>query len=145
MKRWRFFLGGVAIAVSLAYLLITGVKQSAATHVNLAGLLNEVAHGELPDVRLQLGGSIVVEGSIQWDEYRSRPAFTITDGVHFLRVQYSGQNVLPDTFQDRAQVILEGRYNSAEKCFEAQLIYAKCPSRYEGQNYERHRQANQDD
>ena len=49
-----------------------------------------------------------------------------------------GRRALPDTFQDRATVVLEGRYDAVAEVFLAEIVYAKCPSRYEGRSYEEH-------
>lgn len=144
MRRFRFTLGAAVIAAGLLYLFVTGFQQSAAAQVDLATLLEQIGGHQLGGERVQLGGSTVVPGSIQWDEYRSRPEFTITDGDRTLRVRYTGNAVLPDTFQDRAQVVLEGRYDPAASTFDAQVVYAKCPSKYEGQNYEDHLQGTRD-
>ena len=144
MKRYRFVIGAVVIAGCLAYLLVTSVQQSAAAHMTLSDLLEKAAAGRADGERIQLGGSRVVLGSIQWDQYRHRPAFTISDGGRELRVQYRGNAVLPDTFKDGAQVVLEGRYNASETVFEADVVFAKCPSKYEGQSYGEHVEAYED-
>jgi cytochrome c-type biogenesis protein CcmE len=138
MGRFRFVAGGVVIAAGIAFLIVTGVQQSASAHATLAALVAAKRPVEATPRRLQLGGSTVVPGSIVWGEYRSRPTFSITDGVHTLRAQYVGNATLPDTFQDRAKVVLEGRYDAAAQVFYAETVYAKCPSKYEGQSYEGH-------
>lgn len=140
MKRLKFVLGGLVILAGLGYLLATGVQQSAATQTTLERLLANAGQGQnhARMARLQLGGSRVVPGSIQWDEYRSRPEFTITDGQRSLRVRYTGHSVLPDTFKDGALVVLEGQYQPASAVFDAEVVYAKCPSKYEGQSYDGH-------
>ena len=138
MKRFRFSLGAAVIAAGLIYLVTTGFQQSAATHLTLSSLLQEADSRDLRGQRFQVGGSTVLPGSIEWDEYHSRPEFTITDGQRTLKVRYTGHAVLPDTFRDEAQVVLEGEYDAADEIFEAQVIFAKCPSKYEGQNYEDH-------
>ena len=134
----KFVLGSIVIGVGLIFLLITGVEQSSARHVTLDLLLAPEATGEVGGGRIQLGGCTVVEGSIQWDEYRHRPVFTVTDGDRTLQVRYTGNAVLPDTFKDRALVVLEGRYNMAGRQFEAEVVFAKCPSKYEGESYDNH-------
>jgi cytochrome c-type biogenesis protein CcmE len=139
MHRARFVVGGIVIAAGLAFLILTGFSQAAAAHTTLAGLLEPVGE-RITAPHLQLGGSTVVAGSIAWDEYRSRPDFTITDGQRTLRVRYVGSAVLPDTFQDRAQVVLDGSYDAEEGIFNADVVYAKCPSKYEGQSYDEHRE-----
>ena len=138
MGRLRFVAGGVIIAVGVGVLVLTGVRQSASAHTTLAGLLHAPPAGRAALRRVQLGGSRVVPGSIVWGEFRSRPAFSITDGTRTLRAEYIGHATLPDTFQDGAPLVLEGRYDSTAEVFYAEVIYAKCPSRYEGLSYDRH-------
>lgn len=134
----KFFLGSVVIGVGLTFLLVTGVEQSSARHLTLDLLLAPGAAGKAGGERIQLGGCTVVAGSIQWDEFRHRPTFTVTDGDRVLLVRYTGNAVLPDTFKDRAQVVLEGRYHPVGQRFEADVVFAKCPSKYEGQSYDGH-------
>jgi len=141
----RFALGAVVVLVGLVFLLIRGVEQSSARHVTLTALLTPGPAGAVDGDRLQLGGCTVVEGSIEWDPFRHRPTFTVTDGDRLLAVRYVGDAVLPDTFKDRAQVVLEGRYHpggpAGEHRFEADVIFAKCPSKYEGGDYDLHLEA----
>lgn len=138
MRRHKFTLGSLVIAAGLIYLFAAGVQQSTATHLTLQTLMDgAIDQGQ----RIQLGGGTVVPGSIEWDQYRSRPEFVITDGQRTLRVRYVGHTVLPDTFKDEALVVLEGEYHLADHIFAADLVFAKCPSKYEGQSYEGHMQA----
>ena len=141
MSRLKFLLGSAVMVAGLAFLLVTGVRESAAHHMTLSMLLDRTAEVELDDRRIQLGGCTVVTGSIRWDDYRHRPEFTVTDGDHTLEVRYTGSSVLPDTFQDDALVVLEGRLMAGHESFDADLIYAKCPSKYEGQSYDAHVEA----
>lgn len=137
--RQKLVLGSLVVALGVIALVVLGVRQSSARHMTLDQLITvplESATG-----RIQLAGCTVVPGSIQWDEYRHRPAFTITDGERQIEVRYTGNAVLPDTFQDRAQVVMEGRYVPESARFEAEVVMAKCPSKYEGQSYEEHREA----
>ena len=46
---------------------------------------------------------------------------------------YAG--IVPDTFRDEADVVLEGEVGS-NGLFRAETLLAKCPSKYEGQSYE---------
>ncbi len=138
--RYKFVVGSVVVSAGLVFLLISGVRQSSARHLTLDMLLTQAANSELRDRRIQLGGCTVVDGSIRWDEYRHRPAFTVTDGERALQVRYTGNAVLPDTFRDRALVVLEGRLTQANQ-FEADVVFAKCPSKYEGESYDDHVEA----
>lgn len=141
MQRHKFTLGGLVIVAGLGFLLVRGFEQNTAAHITLATLSQKAATNAWDDQRIQLGGSTVVPGSIKWDKYHHRPEFSITDGQHTLQVRYTGNAVLPDTFRDESQVVLEGHYNPSHGLFEAQVVFAKCPSKYEGQSYEGHIQA----
>ncbi len=132
----KFTFGAVLITAGLVYLFVSSVEQSAATHVSLDTLLED--SGTYAGRRLQLGGCTVVPGSIQWDQFRHRPEFLVTDGDRRLRVRYRGNSVLPDTFKDQAQVVMEGHYDRGSDHFDAQVVFAKCPSKYEGQDYQGH-------
>jgi len=146
MYRHKFTAGALVVAMGLFYLFLTGFQQSSSTHMTLQSLTEAAQKDGLEGERIQLGGSTIVPGSIQWDKYQSRAAFDITDGERTMRVQYVGNAVLPDTFKDKALVVLEGEYVAAKKSFDAEVVFAKCPSKYEGQDYGGHVQAmkNQD-
>ena len=138
--RWGFALGSLVAAAGVIALVVLGIRQSASRHMTLDALLTE-AHEGVEGRRIQLAGCTVVPGTIEWDEYRHRPRFLITDGERRLAVQYTGNAVLPDTFQDRAQVVMQGRFLPAQRRFEAEAVAAKCPSKYEGQSYDDHPEA----
>ena len=138
--RWGFALGSLAAAACVIALLVLGIRQSASRQMTLDVLLAE-AHERVEGRRIQLAGCTVVPGTIEWDEYRHRPRFRITDGERQLAVQYTGNAVLPDTFQDRAQVVMQGRFIPAQRRFEAEVVAAKCPSKYEGRSYDDHPEA----
>ena len=138
--RRKFVLGSVVVAAGIIALLLVGVRQSSSLHMTLDMLRTETAE-EVAGRRIQLAGCTVVPGTIEWDEYRHRPVFQITDGERQMAVRYTGNAVLPDTFQDRAQVVMEGHFRPEQDRFEAEVVMAKCPSKYEGQSYEDHQEA----
>ena len=140
----KFYLGSVIILMSLAYLMWTSFQQSTSMHLTLGMLMEKIQLGHPISDRIQLGGSTVVPGSILWDKYKSKATFDITDGENNLSVRYVGNALLPDTFKDEALVVLEGEYNTQKTSFEADLIFAKCPSKYEGQDYSNHVEAMQE-
>ena len=41
------------------------------------------------------------------------------------------QGIIPDTFKDDSEVVVEGAYDSSEELFHATVLLAKCPSKYE--------------
>jgi cytochrome c-type biogenesis protein CcmE len=144
MKRHKFTVGALVVATGLFYLFLTGFQQSSSMHATLQTLMAEMGNSHLEGQRIQLGGSTVVPGSIAWDKYKSSAEFDITDGERTLHVRYVGSAVLPDTFKDEAVVVLQGEYNPTHQAFDAEVVFAKCPSKYEGQDYGGHVQAMQD-
>jgi cytochrome c-type biogenesis protein CcmE len=141
--RMKLALGSFVVALGVIALIMTGVRQSSARHVTLDVLRGESVE-DIAGRRIQLAGCTVVPGTIEWDEYRHRPVFQITDGERQMQVRYTGNAILPDTFQDRAQLVMEGHFVPDQDRFEAEMVMAKCPSKYEGQNYDDH-QATVDD
>jgi cytochrome c-type biogenesis protein CcmE len=136
MARPKFVVGAGVIGAGLIYLMVAGFQQSSSSHMTLATFTTRAE--SLEGERLQIGGCTVVLGSIEWDEYRHRPRFKVADDRHSLQVRYTGNTVLPDTFKDEALVVMEGYYDLTARQFEAQVVFAKCPSKYEGENYEDH-------
>lgn len=139
MKR-KLVIGSLVVALGIIALIVSGVRQSSSRHMTLDALRGESVE-EVSGRRIQLAGCTVVPGTIEWDEYRHRPVFVITDGERQMQVQYTGNAILPDTFQDRAQLVMEGHFVAEADRFEAEMVMAKCPSKYEGQNYDDHKAA----
>lgn len=133
----KFTVGVAVILAGLIYLFVSGFQQSQATHMTVSTLVERLRSEDLQERRIQLGGE-VVEGSIEWDEFHHRPTFVVTEGGVRVPVKYTGNAVLPDTFKDRSPVVLEGYYVAETSLFEAEVVFAKCPSKYEGQSYDDH-------
>jgi cytochrome c-type biogenesis protein CcmE len=73
-------------------------------------------------------GARVVPGTIDRDASGRAVKFSVTDGAKVIPVSYRG--VIPDTFTDSVDVVVEGRYHS-DGTFVATTLLAKCASRYE--------------
>jgi cytochrome c-type biogenesis protein CcmE len=77
--------------------------------------------------RLRVGGD-VVNGSIM---RKGRAVeFTLRQDALRLKVVYSGNDPLPDTFRDGAQALADGKMGT-DGVFQASKIQAKCASKYE--------------
>jgi cytochrome c-type biogenesis protein CcmE len=48
-----------------------------------------------------------------------------------MRASYQG--VMPDAFKEDVEVILEGTYSQYDNMFNATILLAKCPSKYEAE------------
>ena len=125
-KRLKFLLIGIGIVATMGTLLIVGMSEP-------GGLAYYVSVSEFvaaPD-RVREGYRIngkVLEGTIERKPTGQDVAFVMTDGHATLPVSYHG--VIPDTFVDGADVVVQGQLG-AQGAFEAHTLLAKCPSKYE--------------
>jgi cytochrome c-type biogenesis protein CcmE len=79
------------------------------------------------DKRLRVAGD-VESGSIV--RLGKEVAFTLEQEKLKLKVLYTGNEPLPDTFRDGAQALADGKLGS-DGVFRADKIQAKCASKYE--------------
>ena len=132
MKNGRFFFGLTAVAGVVGYLMWTGISDTMVYYLTPIELMERVeADPTFHELGVKVNGR-VVEGS--WEqgiEGRSTHAFVVSDLEDVdatLRVRYD--DVLPDTFNDQAEVVLEGTYGT-DGVFRAHTVLTKCGSRYE--------------
>ena len=122
----KFLLLGVGIVATMGTLLIVGMNGSG----GLAYYVSVSEFVEYPDRHasgFRINGK-VAPGSIQRMPSGQDVAFSVTDGDATLPVSYHG--IIPDTFVDGAEVVVEGRL-TPQGTFEAHTLLAKCPSKYE--------------
>ncbi len=130
MKNTRFLVGLVGVAAAVSYLMWTGVTDSMVYYLTPAELLERIEEEPgFRDVGVKVSGR-VVEGT--WKRapgpaHEFRVADLDEPSVVF-SVRY--EDVVPDTFNDRAEVVLEGKFGPDE-VFEARTVLTKCGSRYE--------------
>jgi len=125
-KRLKFVFLGAGIALSMGFLLFVGMNRPG----GFAYYLTVTEFMETTD-RSNEGFRIngkVEEGSIVRRESGEDVTFLMTDGSSTLPVSYHG--IIPDTFVDGADVVVEGSLQSDGQ-FQAHLLLAKCPSKYE--------------
>ena len=129
-KQQKFVLIIAAIVVTLAWMAVGGVQESATYYVTLDELLAMENPGAK---RIRVGGD-VADGSIVRNassvEFRLHQQDETMADPTVLDVIYTGADPLPDTFRDKAQALCDG-YLRADGKFEATKIQAKCASKYE--------------
>ena len=118
----RFFLGGVALALAVGFLIFSAVQGTSVYYVTVGELK---AQGPQTFGRPVRVSGDVVPGSIQREGATLR--FNIEDKGGAIPVVYQG--VVPDIFGDQVQVVVEGHYSS-DGGFQANNLLAKCPSRF---------------
>ena len=114
------------IVFLISWLVFAGVKDSMVYYITVEELLEDV-----PDIygqKVRVSGT-VVRGSIK-NELDDSLRFTMADGRGKIDVEYDG--IIPDIFTDGVEAVVEGKF-SADNVFEADLLLAKCPTKYESE------------
>jgi cytochrome c-type biogenesis protein CcmE len=125
-RRTKFIVLGVGIVACMVFIFAVAVSQPG----GLAYYLTVSEFLEDPEsVRdgCRVNGKVVV-GSIQRFPGGEDVSFDLSDGAGTLTVAYHG--IIPDTFVDRADVVVEGELQD-DGTFVAHTLLAKCPSKYE--------------
>lgn len=129
-KQAKFVVIVAGIVMTLAWMGVSGVQESATYYVTLEELL-EMESAE--SKRIRVGGD-VADGSIVRSadqvEFTLHQQDETMGTAKVLDVVYTGADPLPDTFRDKAQALCDGFLRTDGK-FEATKIQAKCASKYE--------------
>lgn len=124
-RRWRLLLGGAAVVLAIAYLILSSTHGATVYALTIHELKSrgQAAY----DQGVRVGGTVDGQ-SIRWDDERMLLNFSLVDGADSLPVHYQGSQ--PDMFRDGAEALVEGRLLSTG-VFEAKKLLLKCPSKYE--------------
>jgi cytochrome c-type biogenesis protein CcmE len=126
--RTKFLIGGLAVLGSAGWLMASSIEQTGQYYLTPTELATKVSND--PSFRengVKIGAR-VVSGTIERPAGGRSVAFTMTDGAKTYRVAYRG--IIPDTFADGVDVVVEGRLGE-DGVFHATTLLAKCASRYE--------------
>jgi cytochrome c-type biogenesis protein CcmE len=121
--RLRLLIGFVAVGLAIGLLVARGAKKSMVYYVTVSELISEGKGRGREGLRVT---GTVVPGTIERDDLTLR--FQMTDGSKAVPVSYRG--VIPDTFGEKGEVVVEGAYRP-DGTFDANFLMAKCPSKYE--------------
>jgi len=131
MTQAKFVIAGALILGSIGFLMYTGMSESMVTYYDVPQLLENSTRLEKRSVRLT---GQVKPGSVDLRRDQSSVEFLVYDQASSLSIPVTYQGDIPDTFQERAEVVVEGRYDRGGQIFHAAVLLAKCPSKYEQQN-----------
>ena len=126
--RTKFIVGGILVLGTAGYLMASSIGETGMYYLT-PGELTAKVNGDSTfyDTGVKMGAR-VVPGTIARDPGGRAVSFNVTDGAQTIPVTYRG--VIPDTFTDSVDVVVEGRY-SRNGTFVATTLLAKCASRYE--------------
>jgi cytochrome c-type biogenesis protein CcmE len=138
--RTKFLLGGAVVLGAAGVLMAGAIKDTGIYFLMPSELEAKVAQDpSVVGIGVKVGAQ-VVPGTVQRDSSGRMVAFDMTDGKSTYPVVYRG--IIPDTFSDSVEVVVEGRLDS-NGVFQATTLLAKCASRYEAtpESYEAMRDA----
>jgi len=125
LRRKRFLIVGLAVAIALGYLGFTAFQGASMYYLTVDELL---ARNDVYGERVRVMGK-VEDGSVVKNSETNTLHFAVTSGGDTsLPVVYSG--VVPDAFKQNADVVVEGSLTWAGT-FQADSLLVKCPSKYE--------------
>jgi cytochrome c-type biogenesis protein CcmE len=133
MPHLKFVIVGALIVGAISYLMFSGINDSMVYYYTVSEAL-EMAQ-ELDDRGIRVAG-YVQAGTIHKDNAQSRVEFLVFEKESDRTLPVIYQGIIPDTFKDNAEVLVEGMYRPEEGIFHANVLLAKCPSKYEAQGPE---------
>ena len=122
-KNLKFGIGFGVILMTIGWLAYSGIQESKTYYITVSELQvkpDRTSH------RLRVAGN-VANGSIKREP--GKVTFSLEQDGKLLPVVYTGKEPLPDTLQDGAQAMADGRFQK-EGYFHAETVQAKCASKY---------------
>ncbi len=129
MPRLKFLVAGGLILGAVGYLMFSGINESMVYYYTIAEATTKTS--ELSDKGIRIGG-FVSPGTIHRVGGQSRVEFVIFEKSSDRTLPVTYQGIIPDTFKENAEVVVEGFYHPQKTVFRATTLLAKCPSKYEG-------------
>ena len=113
------------VVIALGFLVYTGLSDNMVYYYIVDEFIQKapVLDGET----IKING-IVADNSIQ------KSGMDYSFLIHgrskdHVKIQYHG--VVPDTFRDGAEVVVEGTYDAKDQVFQCTNVLAKCPTKYD--------------
>ncbi len=128
MPHLKFLIVGALILGAISYLMFSGINDSMVYYYTVSEALE--MEQELANRGIRVSG-YVQAGTIHKDTGQSRVDFLVFEKESDRTLPVTYQGIIPDTFKDNAEVLVEGMYRSEEGIFHANVLLAKCPSKYE--------------
>lgn len=123
-KNLKFGIGLGLILMTLGWLAYSGIQESKTYYVTVSELQ---AKPDAYHKRYRVAGNVAA-GSVHREA--GRVEFRLEQDGKVLPVLYTGKDPVPDTLQDGAQAMADGRYHQ-DGTFQAETVQAKCASKYE--------------
>ncbi len=118
----KFLFSTLLIILAVGYLITSSTSQTLVYYYSVEEVQSQLSSLQSRGIR--------INGKVAGIETQGRECrFQVVGDRESLAVVYQG--LLPDTFKEGSEVVVEGRWDPARQHFEATTILAKCPSKYE--------------
>jgi cytochrome c-type biogenesis protein CcmE len=118
----------LVVVAATGFLVYTGLSDNMVYYYHVDEFLTKAASLD--------GETIKVNGKVQKGSINKQNmdySFVIHgQPQNIVQVNYHG--IVPDTFKDESDVVVEGNYDRDARKFHATTLLAKCPTKYEPQN-----------
>jgi cytochrome c-type biogenesis protein CcmE len=119
----KFFFSTLLIVLAVGYLVTSTTSQTLVYYYTVEEVQSQLSSLQSRGIR--------INGKAEKIETQGRECrFQVVGEQESLTVVYQG--LLPDTFKEGSEVVIEGRWDPARQHFKATTVLAKCPSKYEG-------------
>ena len=120
--------GGLMLA-GMVYLLYSSMDSSMVYYYTVDEVLS--GNEDLSGRGTRINGW-VKPGTVRLSDNGKGVVFAIynRESGASLQVEYSG--IVPDTFKEDSEVVVEGVWDTSLRKFNVSVLLAKCPSKYEG-------------
>lgn len=126
----RYIIGGLLVAAALAI----GVYSLDSSKI----AYSDLTYAEQSGKRVQVKGVWVKDAPTNYDSKANKFTFTMQDSTgRSVRVEYN--NARPNNFELAQSIVVKGRLEGG--VMHADEILTKCPSKYEGNADDLHKQA----
>lgn len=129
MPHLKFIIAGSLIIGAICYLMFSGINDSVVYYYGISEVMAKAPQLEGKGIRVS---GYVQPGSIRRHHSQSRVEFVVFEKQSHRTIPVVYQGIIPDTFKENAEVVVEGVYGADEGVFRATTLLAKCPSKYEG-------------
>ncbi len=133
----KLVVGMLVVALALGFFIFTTFTDRTSNAFVYYSTVGEAlaAPEKIGEARVRIGGR-VVPGTIDRLAAEREVAFTIADDkIHDRQIRVAfNSSITPDTFKDESEVLVEGVFGP-DGTFQAETLFAKCPSKYESKGY----------
>ena len=124
----KFLIAGGLIVAGICYLMFSGINDSMVYYYTVTEVKSESARVAGKGIRVS---GHVQPGSIDKETDGTSVEFLVFEQATSESIPVVYKGLIPDTFKDNAEVVVEGYYDSGAGVFHANTLLAKCPSKYE--------------